>query len=74
MDTEKKPDQKPPTLLQTIGSVAAAFFGVQSSENRRRDFSRGNPWVFIAVGLVMTLAFIIGLWAVVKLVLSNAGL
>jgi hypothetical protein len=50
--------KKSPALWQ---SVAAAFFGVQSSRNRRRDFASGKPIQYIIV-------------TVVKLVLRNAGL
>lgn len=66
--------EKPPSLLQTIASVAAAFFGVQSDKNRARDFKQGRAGVFIAVGLVMTLLFIATVWLAVKLTLRNAGM
>jgi hypothetical protein len=69
------PDQSPsPSLWQTIVSVAAAFFGVQSSKNRRRDFSRGKASHFIIMGVVMTIVFITTLVVIVKLVLHHAGL
>lgn len=64
----------PPSLLQTAMSVIAAFFGVQSRQNRERDFSRGKPAHFIVLGLVMTALFVLGLIVVVKLVLRHAGL
>jgi len=66
--------EKPPTLMQTVGSVGAAFFGVQSSKNRERDFKHGRAWMFIAVGAVMTTLFVLGLVLVVKLMLRNAGM
>lgn len=43
-----------PSLWQTTLSVLSAFFGVQSSRNRERDFTRGNPVHFIVIGLGMT--------------------
>ena len=67
-------EEKPPSLLQTVGSVLAAFFGVQSSKNRERDFKHGRAGVFIAVGLIMTLLFIFGVWMAVKITLRNAGM
>ena len=67
-------EEKPPALLQTVGSVLAAFFGVQSSKNRERDFKHGRAGVFIAVGLIMTLLFIFGVWMAVKITLRNAGM
>ncbi len=65
--------EKPPNLLQVIGSVLASFFGVQNAENRKRDFTRGKASQFIIVGIVMTLAFVLSLWLLVKLVLRQAG-
>lgn len=64
----------PPTLWQVILSVSASFFGVQSSANRRRDFSHGRPLPFILVGLAMTAAFIGLMVLAVKLALRSAGL
>jgi hypothetical protein len=45
---------KPLNFFQMVHSVAASFFGVQSSENRERDFKRGNAKHFIAVAILMT--------------------
>ncbi len=64
----------PPSLWQTVGSVAASFFGVQSSKNRKRDFSAGKPGHFIVIGLVMTALFILIVVVAVKLALRSAGL
>lgn len=62
-----------PTLWETVKSVAAAFFGVQSSANRVRDFKYGKASHFIIIGLVMTVLFILTLVLLVKLVLHFAG-
>ncbi|MCC2657868.1 MAG: hypothetical protein K0Q76_2976 [Panacagrimonas sp.] len=67
------PPPKRPTLLQEIGSVLASFFGVQSSRNRRRDFTQGSPLRFVAIGLLMTAAFVLIVYAVVQLVLRSAA-
>jgi hypothetical protein len=56
------------TLIQVTGSVLAAGFGVQSKENKLRDFSRGKPLQFIAAGLIFTLGLLAALVAVVSLV------
>lgn len=61
-------------LLQTVASVAASFFGVQSSRNRERDFSKGKAGHFIAVGLAMTVLFVLIVVVAVRLALRNAGL
>ncbi|MCH4565012.1 DUF2970 domain-containing protein [Halomonas sp. EGI 63088] len=51
-------------MWSVIKSVLAAFFGVQKERQRRTDFETGRPVVFIAVGIVMTLA-LVGLVALV---------
>ncbi|MDP3294541.1 MAG: DUF2970 domain-containing protein [Nevskia sp.] len=68
-----KPGIKPPGLLDTVFSVLASFFGVQSEKNRVRDFSAGKPIVFIAVAIVVTLVLVLSLWGIVQLMLNNAG-
>lgn len=71
---EKKDDQdKPLTLWEMLQSVLAAAFGVQSGKHRARDFSRGKPSHFIILGVIFTLAFVLVIFAVVKLVLHLAG-
>ena len=62
------------TLLQTIGSVLASFFGVQSSKNWARDFTHGNALTFILVGLTLAGGFVLILLTVVRLILRHAGL
>ena len=74
--SERPPDQQPgePGLWSTVASVAASFFGVQSSRNRQRDFKMGHPLKFIAVGLAMTLVFVLVVMLAVRLALRSAGL
>jgi hypothetical protein len=66
-------EPKPPTLWQTVTSVAAAFFGVQSSKNRERDFKRGKAAHFILVGLLATATFVTLVIMAVRLALHQAG-
>lgn len=66
-NTEEE-SQQALTLLQVMGSVFAAGFGVQSRENKLRDFSRGKPVHFIAAGLIFTIAFLVALIAIVNMV------
>jgi hypothetical protein len=63
--------QGKPTLWQVVKSVLAAMFGVQNSQNRERDFTQGNPWVFIIVGIVMVILFVLAIYGVVHLVIAN---
>ena len=51
----------------------AAFFGVQSSRARKRDFTRGQPWHYVVMGLVVTIVFVAVLAGLVRLVLTVAG-
>ncbi|MGH8480857.1 MAG: DUF2970 domain-containing protein [Nevskiaceae bacterium] len=67
-------EPKPPTLWQTIASVAASFFGVQSSKNRERDFKHGKAAHFIVVGLVATAVFILAVVLAVRFALRQAGM
>jgi len=64
-------EEKKTTLLQVVGSVLAAMFGVQSSKSYHRDFTKGNPWTYIMVGLIFVTLFVLILYGVVKLVLIN---
>ena len=61
------------TIRQTVHSVGASFFGVQSSKNRERDFSRGNPLAFLIVALAMTAVVCAVLYGLVQLVLHLAS-
>lgn len=61
------------TPWQVVTSTVAAAFGVQSSRNRERDFSRGKASHFIIAGIVFTVLFVLAVVGVVNLVLSSAG-
>jgi hypothetical protein len=56
-------------LIATIGSVLSAFFGVQNSRARQRDFSHGSPLLFFAVALGLTAIFALILLGIVHLLL-----
>ena len=53
-------------LLRYIISVLQAFLGVQSSENRDRDFEQGNPIIFAALAIALTMMFVAGLFLFVN--------
>ena len=73
MAAPEQNDPQEPGLLAHIGSVLAAFFGVQSNRARERDFTKGKPSTYIILGIVLTILFILVIYGVVKLVLSSAG-
>jgi hypothetical protein len=48
-----------PTLIEVIKSVLAGLIGVQSRENREKDFTEGNAFMYIFVGIVTTVLFVL---------------
>ena len=56
------------SLWQVICSVFAAGFGVQSKDNKVRDFTYGKPLQFIIAGLLFTVAFLIALITIVNII------
>ena len=72
MDENNRPeteDLRKPTLREVTMSVLAAAIGVQNAKNRERDFTRGNPLVFVTAGLIFTVVFVLTLVGIVHLVL-----
>jgi len=69
---KNEPNPKP-NFLQMVGSVLAAFLGVQSDRNRERDFTKGRAVAFIVVGVGMTILFVVCVWLVVQTVIGAAG-
>ncbi len=73
---ENSPQEKSPEglgFLQTLLSVFAAMFGIQTQEKHQRDFEQGSATNFIFVGIVVTLVFIITLFMLVSYLIDNAG-
>ncbi len=68
-----EPAERPPTWFEVVKSVGAAFFGVQSEANRRRDFTYGKLYPFVVVGIVATIVFILVLAGIVHVIVSRAG-
>lgn len=58
------------SLLAVAASVMAAFFGVQSKQNKERDFTQGSHKIFIIGGAIFTLLFIATLVIIVQLVIG----
>ncbi|WP_076412413.1 DUF2970 domain-containing protein [Shewanella sp. UCD-KL12] len=55
---------------QLFLTTAAAFFGVQSEQNRQRDFQSSSPLPFILMGILLAVILIITLIFIVKQVLA----
>ena len=56
-------------FLRIIKSVMSAMIGVQKKENLVEDFSKSSATPFIIAGIIMTLLFIVAVWAVVQFAL-----
>lgn len=58
-----------PTIIQVIKSVLAAVIGVQSADNRRRDFEQGSLKMYIIAGALFIIVFVASLIFLVSLIL-----
>lgn len=61
---------KPYTWLQTMAAVMAAFFGVRSSKNARRDAAQGKASHYIIAGFILTALFVLSLVVLVNLLIK----
>jgi hypothetical protein len=59
-----------PSFWHMLRSVLAAMLGVQKSDNAKKDFTSGNPWVYVSIGVAFILLFVITL-LVVAMVVAN---
>lgn len=69
-ERDKTPDHDSLTFLQVLQSTLAAAFGVQSSKNRKRDFTRGKASHFIMMGIGFTAVFVLIMAGLVSMILS----
>ncbi|HPE60500.1 MAG TPA: DUF2970 domain-containing protein [Thiolinea sp.] len=67
----KEEENRKVSPLSVMGSALAGLLGVQSRKNHERDFQSGKFWHFFIAGGIVTLAFILVLWLVVKLILAT---
>ncbi|MFA6052320.1 MAG: DUF2970 domain-containing protein [Methylobacter sp.] len=58
-----------PTITQVIKSVISAFIGVQSDDNRQKDFEQGSLPTYIIAGVIFTVLFVLGLIFLVSAIL-----
>lgn len=65
--TESKNEKIP--FWRVVLSVIQASFGVQSRQNRERDFKQGQWLPYVVAALLFTTLFVLVLAFVVKLVL-----
>ena len=79
MGTNNQPPEDAPaaskgevTFLTILGSVFAAFFGVQSNANRKRDFESGKFWHFFFAGLLFVCVFLSCVYLLVNYIIASA--
>ena len=58
------------SIWQVCSSTVAAFFGVQTEQNRQKDFKTQSPLPFIIMGVILAIALVIGLMLIVNQVLN----
>ena len=73
MTNEAPESTKPtkPSIVSIVLSTFAAAFGVQSSKNHERDFQHSSFVPYIIAGIIFTVAFMLTLIFVVKMVLTE---
>lgn len=72
-DNNQQSDHEGTGFWSTVKSVVGAMFGVQSEEQRQKDFEKGNALHFIIGGLVFTIVFIFTILYFVNSALESAG-
>jgi hypothetical protein len=58
-----------PTITQVVKSVLAAFIGVQSETNRKKDFEHGSLSTYVIAGFIFTALFVVAIIFIVSIVL-----
>lgn len=71
-DKQQKDERGGTGIFNVIKSVFAAILGVQSDQNRDRDFKQGNATDYIIVGVIAVIALVVGMIIIVNSVISNA--
>lgn len=57
-------------IWQVFYSTLAAFFGVQSNENRQKDFQTHSPLPYIIMGIMLAITLVVSLILLVSQILS----
>ncbi|MCE2570766.1 DUF2970 domain-containing protein [Motilimonas eburnea] len=58
-DFDNKTDNPQPTSFKAnFLSALAALFGIQSQQNRERDFKAASPWRFVVAGIIAIVLFL----------------
>jgi len=71
--SQNEPQKKSPGMFKVLLSVLSAMIGIQSEENRERDFADGKVGNYIFVGIIVVFIFIISLISIVNGILEDAA-
>jgi len=66
-------NKKKMTPFSFMGSIIAAWFGVQTKANRERDFEQGKFHHFVIGGIVFAAMFVLFVVGIVNVVMHFAG-
>ena len=75
-ENNQQPTENPTKELGPLAimkSVGAAMIGVQSDNNRERDFEQGKASHFIVAGIIFVIIFLLTIATVVSSVLESSG-
>ena len=59
------------TPVSIIVSAMRAMIGIQTNANRERDFQSGKFWHFFIAGAIVTILFIGGVWAAMRMLMAS---
>lgn len=71
--SENSEEPKKRGFLGLLQSTVAAIFGIQSDENRKKDFASGDASQFITMGIIAVVVLVVTMIIVVNQVLDSAG-
>ncbi len=56
-------------VLSLLKSAFGALFGIQSNQQREKDFATGKPADFIMIGILMVIVLLVGMiWLVNRII------
>ncbi|MBB1322383.1 MULTISPECIES: DUF2970 domain-containing protein [Shewanella] len=58
------------SIWRVFSSTVAAFFGVQTEQNRQKDFQTQSPLPFIIMGIILAITLVISIILIVNQVLT----
>jgi len=73
VNDENDEQKKSTGFFTVVLSVLAAMVGIQSDENRERDFNSGSASKFIFVGIIMVMIFVFSLISIVNNIVEDAA-